>query len=675
MRHILVVDDNSSNLKSIADTLTGIYKVTPVTSGLLALRFLNTQQPDLILLDLTMPEIDGLETLDELRRIEGCEDIPVIFLTSDTNRVMEAECLRRGAADFVVKPFAIETMLTRIEKTFMLEDYQKNLEELVRKKTEQIESLTTQAITAIANTIDAKDTYTKGHSVRVAKYASEIARRLKWSEENRRLLYFSALLHDIGKIGIPDPILNKTGSLTDEEYSLIKKHTIIGADILKDITLIPGVCDGARSHHERFDGKGYNDGLTSEKIPITARIIGIADAYDAMTSNRSYRRSLPAPVVRQELEKGRGTQFDPDLVDIMLGIMNENITFSSESIETFDSSDMACESNILLQKVFVEYQKEMLISAGHDSLTGLWNRSYTEQYINQHLSDPTAYGALFMIDLDEFKNLNDSFGHIMGDELLSKLACILLDVGGEHAIAGRIGGDEFILFIKQIKSSQDCVKVADRILSLMEKTLHKPDGSGSISASIGISLAPQDGSDFQALYKNADKSLYLVKNKGKNDYHFYADIHNGPIMQNEVNTLADLTLLRQMFTEPITKGAYQVGYDNFEKIYQFISRCIERTHQKVQLLLFTLTDEKGGLIEPEALDEAVMHLGQSIVYSLRRADVAMEYSSTQYIVILMDASQENGKLVAGRILSEFSKRNGKTDISLHYDIQELSVHQ
>ena len=675
MRHILVVDDNSSNLKSITDTLTGIYKVTPVTSGLLALRFLNTQQPDLILLDLTMPEIDGLETLDELRRIEGCEDIPVIFLTSDTNRVMEAECLRRGAADFVVKPFAIETMLTRIEKTFMLEDYQKNLEELVRKKTEQIESLTTQAITAIANTIDAKDTYTKGHSVRVAKYASEIARRLKWSEENRRLLYFSALLHDIGKIGIPDPILNKTGSLTDEEYSLIKKHTIIGADILKDITLIPGVCDGARSHHERFDGKGYNDGLISEKLPITARIIGIADAYDAMTSNRSYRRSLPAPVVRQELEKGRGTQFDPDLVDIMLGIMNENITFSSDSIETFDSSDMACESNILLQKVFVEYQKEMLISAGHDSLTGLWNRSYTEQYINQHLSDPTAYGALFMIDLDEFKNLNDSFGHIMGDELLSKLACILLDVGGEHAIAGRIGGDEFILFIKQIKSSQDCVKVADRILSLMEKTLHKPDGSGSISASIGISLAPQDGTDFQALYKNADKSLYLVKNKGKNDYHFYADIHNGPIIQNEVNTLADLTLLRQMFTEPIKKGAYQVGYDNFEKIYQFISRCIERTHQKVQLLLFTLTDEKGGLIEPEALDEAVMHLGQSIVYSLRRADVAMEYSSTQYIVILMDASQENGKLVAGRILSEFSKRNGKTDISLHYDIQELSIHQ
>ena len=176
----------------------------------------------------------------------------------------------------------------------------------------------------LANTIDAKDKYTNGHSVRVAEYAREIARRAGKSEQEQDDIYFIGLLHDIGKIGIPDTIINKTSKLTDEEYELIKTHTQVGADILESMTEIEGLSIGAYYHHERYDGKGYPKGLKGEEIPEIARIIGVADAYDAMTSKRSYRDVLPQNVVREEIEKGKGTQFDPYFAEIMLEMIDED---------------------------------------------------------------------------------------------------------------------------------------------------------------------------------------------------------------------------------------------------------------------------------------------------------------------------------------------------------------
>jgi putative two-component system response regulator len=181
-----------------------------------------------------------------------------------------------------------------------------------------------QTVKTLARAIDAKDSYTNGHSSRVAKYSVMLGKRLGFDEERLARLQYVALLHDVGKIGIADSILNKKGKLTDEEYAIIKSHSTIGARILSDITEIPDVAVGAKYHHERFDGKGYPVGLKGEEIPFIARIIAVADSYDAMTSQRSYRSALPQGVVREEIERCSGTQFDPRLARLMLEIIDED---------------------------------------------------------------------------------------------------------------------------------------------------------------------------------------------------------------------------------------------------------------------------------------------------------------------------------------------------------------
>ena len=175
-----------------------------------------------------------------------------------------------------------------------------------------------ETILAIARTVDAKDLLTSKHSQRVSEYSVLIAKRFGFSEEEQENLRKAALLHDIGKIGIPDSILNKPDRLTDEEYAIMKTHVTNGAEILKDFTLIDHVVEGARYHHERYDGKGYPDGLKGRDIPLYGRIIAVADAFDAMTANRVYRKRLPFADVLNELRNGRGTQFDPELLDDFL---------------------------------------------------------------------------------------------------------------------------------------------------------------------------------------------------------------------------------------------------------------------------------------------------------------------------------------------------------------------
>ena len=199
-------------------------------------------------------------------------------------------------------------------------------DDMAHKKLEEahkLEQLTYQVVTALAGTVDAKDTYTNGHSQRVADYSRELAKRMGKSDRFAEDIYFMGLLHDIGKIGIPDQIINKKGKLTDEEYAIIKTHPEIGSDVLKKINAMPQLYWGARWHHERFDGKGYPDGKKGEEIPLLARIIAVADSYDAMTSNRSYRQYLPQDVVREEIIKNSGIQFDPKIAQCMVDIINE----------------------------------------------------------------------------------------------------------------------------------------------------------------------------------------------------------------------------------------------------------------------------------------------------------------------------------------------------------------
>jgi putative two-component system response regulator len=331
MDRILVVDDDRMNLKMAEHILKQNYEVHCVTSGEEALELLEQERMDLILLDLHMPGMDGLEVFEKIKASDRTKDTPVIFLTADSERETEVEIFKAGAMDYIQKPFLAEVVIRRIGRILELYHLQQSLQNEVDKKTvelresnRKVRHLSEQMMMTLANTVDAKDQYTRGHSVRVATYAKEMAVRMGKSKEETDMVYYIGLLHDIGKIGISDAIINKPGKLTDEEYAVIKTHPAIGADILKDMTEIPNAAIGAHWHHERYDGNGYPDGLKGEEIPEYARIIGVADAYDAMTSKRSYRDVLPQEVVRGEIERGKGTQFDPCIADIMLAMMDED---------------------------------------------------------------------------------------------------------------------------------------------------------------------------------------------------------------------------------------------------------------------------------------------------------------------------------------------------------------
>jgi len=222
----------------------------------------------------------------------------------------------------------------------------------------KMKNLFLQTVIALSEAVDASDRYTSGHSKRVAKYASMIAARMGKSKEEQEDIYCAGLLHDVGKIRIPSEIINKPGKLTDEEYNTIKLHSVTGYHILKGISDNNYIAVAAKYHHERFDGKGYPNGLAGKNIPEVARIIGVADAYDAMASNRSYRNALPQDVVRSEIEKGKGTQFDPIIADIMLQMMDEDEAYSMKQADNMHRCILSVDDEAMNNKIVAHIMRD-----------------------------------------------------------------------------------------------------------------------------------------------------------------------------------------------------------------------------------------------------------------------------------------------------------------------------
>ena len=319
---IVVVDDDAIILRNADSVLSGAgFRVTCLKSGKMLLDYMDKNPADMLLLDIRMPEMDGFEALQALRdreRKASKKATPVIFLTANDDGESETRGLSLGAMDFIRKPFVPEALKLRVSNLLELIRLQNDLHREVEKKTAELENLSVHVVQALAEAIDAKDNYTNGHSTRVAEYSKEIAKRYGYSPERQEEIYMMGLLHDVGKIGIPDEIINKPGRLSDEEFAIIKEHPEKGAKILSSVPEMPKLATGARWHHERFDGRGYPDGLKGDEIPEEARIIAVADAYDAMTSSRSYREKMPVENVISELKKGMGTQFDERFAKIML---------------------------------------------------------------------------------------------------------------------------------------------------------------------------------------------------------------------------------------------------------------------------------------------------------------------------------------------------------------------
>lgn len=448
-KHILIVDDVATNLIFASAVLKKKFRVTTERSGQAALESMRKEKPDLLLMDIMMPGMNGYDTYRKMKQMEELADIPVIFLTSDTENADEAHGINMGAMDFVIKPFVPEVLISRIERVLELDSVKRGLEKQVEEK----------------------------------------------------------------------------------------------------------------------------------------------------------------------------------------------------SVEAYK-----------------------------DSLTGLWNRKYTKEKVDSYLEKEGAKGALFILDMDNFKEVNDTYGHIRGDAVLIEFAGILKSCTRDEDIVCRIGGDEFIIFFKGNFDEEKAAAKSDEIITMVEKKIGQmiwTDNSKiKISVSIGITFAPREGKDFMTLYNNADKSMYFVKQNGKCGYYFYWNEDTRRTLED--NSRIDLKKLQNYVKEYSREGgAYSVEYEGFKRIYQFVARCIARTNQKVQTLLFTMEDD--GEISIENVLKEMEELEASIKDSLRRGDVCSHFSSNQFIVLLMDTDIQNGRLVAQRILENFRRNGSHEHILVEYDINEIET--
>ena len=666
---VLIVDDDEFNLKVAGDILKEKYSIRTAQSGEAALELLEENLPRLILLDLHMPGLDGRETMKKIQEKKAWKKIPIIFLTADTKPETEKECLVLGAFDFITKPFVPAVMLSRISRIIELVELQNDLEKNLEEKTALLENVLLNSILVIAKTLDAKDAYTSGHSMRVAQCSAAIAEKLDWPEKEIQNIHNVGLLHDIGKIGVPDAILNKPGRLGDEEFELIRKHPVIGNDILKDIHTINSVAEGALYHHERYDGRGYPNGLKGEEIPIYARIIGIADAYDAMTSNRIYRPKLTQDRVIKEFENGRGTQFDPELTDLFLGMLREGFDLTNERRSAGWDDARTDEGRALFSKVLTGYTEDMQHKALVDSLTGLSPRNYATEQIELLIGQAHA-GTMMVIDMDNFKYINDTFGHIVGDNTIKKFADILKANTRPEDVTGRLGGDEFVVFLTDVTDRKEVAGKAQKILDMFSDYLEEMNYGDATSASIGIAIIPSDGKTFDLLYNNAHKSLYYVKRNGKNAYAFYS---NEEAKDKPHNTGTDLAHIRTMLegdAQAADRGVYKVEFGDFQRIYEYISRSVKRNNQQVQTILLTLSIDESDS-QRVNFEEPMQTLELAVASSVRLVDVGTRYSSIQYIVILLDTNLENGRKVADRVIKKFYQMYGGRGVVISYDIQTM----
>jgi putative two-component system response regulator len=338
LRKILVVDDNKSTLRQISAQLSSDYFVALAGSGEQALQICAAEKPDLILLDVFMPGMDGFETLRQIRANPQLIGVPVIFLTGSNETGVEVKGLGLGARDFLTKPVEKIVLIHRINLHLRFASYQAHLEQRVREMSDSI------AI-SFAEMIEYRDEGTGGHVARTGKFVGMLGAKLiemgAFSEEltpsELEMMVRAAPLHDIGKIAISDRILLKPDRLNDSEFAVMKRHAPIGADILKNMyrrmptqrclhyaSLI------AASHHERYDGKGYPFGLTERDIPLCGRIMAVADVYDALIDDRVYRRGMSHPEACGIILEGKGKNFDPRVVDAFSALSQE---FARESAE------------------------------------------------------------------------------------------------------------------------------------------------------------------------------------------------------------------------------------------------------------------------------------------------------------------------------------------------------
>lgn len=321
---ILTVDDEESIRRLLLQKLSSEgYQCKQAGNAEQALDKLRNNLIDLVILDIRMPGKSGIELLPEIK--VSYPDTAVIMATATSDINVAIQCMKQGASDYLTKPFNLDEVILSVDRALEkrrleleIKEYQQHLEEKVEEQAKKIRASFLSAITALAYALEAKDEYTSGHSLRVADISVAIAKEMGLPQESVDKIKLAALVHDIGKIGVREVVLNKPAGLTDEEFDHIRKHPEIGEHILAPIAEDKEILKIVRNHHGWYDGTGYPDQIKGDQILLGARILAVADAYEAMTSERPYRKAMSDEVACIEIERGKGTQFDPEVVDAFL---------------------------------------------------------------------------------------------------------------------------------------------------------------------------------------------------------------------------------------------------------------------------------------------------------------------------------------------------------------------
>ena len=335
---IIVVDDEQGIVDSLSIFLKRSgYDFTGLTNPLEAIERVRNEHFDMMILDFMMDPIHGDEVVEEIRKFN--KDLYILLLTGHKDLAPPLETIKRlEVQGYCEKSDKFDQLLLLIEsgiKSIEQMNTIKTINKQLHDKNEELERAYLDTIGILRQTVEAKDPYTRGHSDRVSEYSVLIGKKLGLDEKTLHILKIGGLFHDIGKIGIPDSILLKESKLSDEEYSQIKNHPMIGVHMLGDAAIFTDILPIVKHHHERYDGRGYPSQLVGDDIPYVARIAAVADTFDAMTSKRSYRDSLPIDVVRAEIERCSGTQFDPNIAKVFLDIMNNDFDLIREIQEKY----------------------------------------------------------------------------------------------------------------------------------------------------------------------------------------------------------------------------------------------------------------------------------------------------------------------------------------------------
>jgi putative two-component system response regulator len=332
---LLIIDDNQLNVETLTDYLEHDYQIHGALTGPDALAMANDIQPDLILLDIMMPFMDGFEICRKLKSNALTNHIPIIFITGKGDEADIAQGFEQGAVDYITKPFHVPEIQMRVKHHLNFCTTNENLkqtniklEHQVKQKNTDIKDMLGAAIKAMSQMFENNDPSTAGHQQRVAKLASDIAREMKLSEDQIESIRIAGLLHDIGKIRIPDTILSRPGPLLKSEYELIRIHPQVGYDLVKHIPFPWPVAEFILQHHEKLDGSGYPQGLKGDDIHLESKILCVADVAEAMTSHRPYRPALGIDTTEGELVKNMNILFDAKIVDICMSlIMNKQYNY------------------------------------------------------------------------------------------------------------------------------------------------------------------------------------------------------------------------------------------------------------------------------------------------------------------------------------------------------------